>query len=88
MSWGGSFLCSFALELQRERAFGAFSASRARFLSRSIIRRSHFRVLPIVYAIPDDFADGIEKRANAVVGNQSELQARYGKSEAAAIVKE
>lgn len=30
---GGSFPCSFALELQRERAFaGAFSASRARFL--------------------------------------------------------
>lgn len=38
MSRGGSFPCSFALELQRESAFGgAFSASRARFLSRSVI---------------------------------------------------
>jgi len=47
---------------KRERAFGALSASRARFLSRSIIRRSHFRVFPIIYAIPDDLADGIEKK--------------------------
>jgi len=55
--------CSFALELQRERALGALSASRARFLSRSIIRHSRFHVPPIIYAVSDTgFAAGIEKQ--------------------------
>lgn len=55
--------CSFALELQRERALGALSTSRARFLSRSIIRHSRFHVPPIIYAVPDaGFAAGIEKQ--------------------------
>lgn len=54
--------CSFALELQRERAFGALSASRARFLSRSIIRHSRFHMAPIIYAASDaGFVVGIEK---------------------------
>lgn len=55
--------CSFALELQRVRALGALSASRVRFLSRSIIRHSRFHVPPIIYAVSDTgFATRIEKQ--------------------------
>ena len=54
--------CSFTLELQRKRAFDALSASRGRFLSRSIIRHSRFHVPPIIHAASDTgFAIGIEK---------------------------
>lgn len=62
--------CSFALELQRERAFDALSASRARFLSRSIIRRSPVFTCPLSFTASDaGFAARIEKQGMRVTAD-------------------